>query len=95
MTAIRRHLHLAPRSSDQRLHSPIDTFFRSLAHDPEVRAVGIVLSGSASDGSQGLAELKNAGAITIDGGELRFEGRALEGSLTDRRLALLAVHESE
>ena len=34
-------------------HMPIDRFFHSLAEDHKDRAIGIVLSGTASDGSRG------------------------------------------
>ncbi len=37
------------------LSLPIDTFFRSLAQDCGERAVGIILSGTGSDGSRGIA----------------------------------------
>jgi len=51
----------APRG--QRL--PIDFFFRSLAQDIRERAVCIILSGSGSDGSQGIRAVKGEGGITI------------------------------
>jgi len=37
---------------------PIDFFFRSLAHDQKERAVGIILSGTGTDGTLGLKEIK-------------------------------------
>ncbi|MGD8593489.1 MAG: chemotaxis protein CheB, partial [Gammaproteobacteria bacterium] len=42
----------------QRIVLPIDNFFRSLALDQGSAAVGIVLSGMGSDGTQGLKEIK-------------------------------------
>ena len=44
---------------------PIDFFFRSLAQDQEERAIGIVLSGTGSDGSLGLKTIKAEGGLTI------------------------------
>jgi two-component system CheB/CheR fusion protein len=44
---------------------PIDVFFRSLAEDQQHRAIGIILSGTGSDGSRGLKALKEAGALVI------------------------------
>ncbi|GAA4644430.1 chemotaxis protein CheB [Pontixanthobacter gangjinensis] len=44
---------------------PIDKFFRSMAEERSRQAVGIILSGTGSDGSLGLRELKAAGGIVI------------------------------
>jgi two-component system CheB/CheR fusion protein len=52
---------LAPRG--QRL--PIDFFFRSLAQDLGERAIGIVLSGTGSDGSMGVRAIKGEGGMIM------------------------------
>ena len=44
---------------------PIDQFFVSLAHDLKHRAIGVVLSGTASDGTRGLMAIKAEGGITF------------------------------
>jgi len=44
---------------------PIDLFFRSLAADQRERAVGVVLSGTGTDGALGLTEIKAAGGMTM------------------------------
>ena len=46
-------------------HVVIDLFFRTLADAHGARAVGIVLSGTGSDGSTGIARLKEQGGIVI------------------------------
>ncbi|MFO7583893.1 MAG: chemotaxis protein CheB [Anaerolineales bacterium] len=51
----------APRG--QRL--PIDFFFRSLAQDQHERAIGIVLSGTGSDGTQGIRAIKAEGGMVM------------------------------
>ena len=51
----------APRG--QRL--PIDFFFRSLAQDLRERAIGIVLSGTGSDGTLGIRAIKGEGGLVI------------------------------
>ena len=43
----------------------IDFFFRSLAIDQHQRAIGIVLSGSGSDGTQGVRAIKSEGGLVI------------------------------
>ncbi len=57
-------LQLTPREETHQ-HLPIDFFFRSLAGDRQDQAIGIVLSGTGSDGTLGMRELKAAGAITF------------------------------
>jgi two-component system CheB/CheR fusion protein len=58
-------LRLSPRPLDRTQHTPIDTFFESLARLPDARVVAAVLSGTASDGSHGIREVKIAGGITL------------------------------
>ena len=47
------------------IHHPIDQFFRSLAQEQKHQAIGVVLSGTASDGMMGLEEIKAEGGITF------------------------------
>lgn len=56
-------LLLARRESG--LHLPIDIFFESLAEVQGSRAIGVVLSGNASDGSQGLRAIKAECGLTF------------------------------
>ena len=59
-------LTLLPRSSDSRRpHLPVDLFFRALAADLGSQAIGIVLSGTASDGTAGLKAIKAADGIAL------------------------------
>lgn len=51
----------APRG--QRL--PIDYFFRSLAQDQHERAIGIILSGTGSDGTLGVRAIKGEGGMVM------------------------------
>ena len=44
---------------------PIDFFFRSLAHDQHERAICIVLSGTGSDGTQGVRAVKGEGGMVM------------------------------
>ena len=46
-------------------HTPIDHFFRSLAQESEGRAIGVVLSGTGSDGTLGLRAIKAEGGIAF------------------------------
>ncbi len=67
-------LHFEDASVGER--RPIDYFFRSMAEELGARAVGIVLSGTGSDGTQGLQAIKDAGGTTFaqDPATARFDG---------------------
>src|SRR5712692_195138 len=65
MTVSNRTLKLAPRTLTRGLHMPIDYFFRSLAQDQGNKAVGVILSGTASDGALGMEAIKDEGGITF------------------------------
>jgi two-component system CheB/CheR fusion protein len=58
------HLRLLPREALGKQH-PIDGFFRSLAESLNHRAIGVVLSGTATDGTLGLEDIKAEGGITF------------------------------
>jgi two-component system, chemotaxis family, CheB/CheR fusion protein len=57
-------LQLLPRPGPG-LNRPIDQFFRALAQDQRHRAIGVVLSGTATDGTLGLEAIKAEGGITF------------------------------
>ena len=75
------HVYIIPRNTNLRIeqgvlklqvrertrtpHRPIDAFFESLAQDQRERAIGVVLSGTGSDGTLGLEAIKAAGGITL------------------------------
>ena len=65
MTIAQGVLKLAPRQDAVSPFLPIDHFFRSLAEDQQERAIAVVLSGTGTDGTQGLEEIKTAGGITF------------------------------
>jgi two-component system CheB/CheR fusion protein len=58
-------LHLGLRDSTHGRHLPIDTFLASLADDQGARAIGVILSGTGSDGAVGLRAIKSAGGVTF------------------------------
>jgi two-component system CheB/CheR fusion protein len=57
-------LVLVPRPPDHK-HLPIDYFLRSMAEELGNRAIGVILSGTASDGTLGLEAIKAEGGITF------------------------------
>ncbi len=78
--------------TDGNISLPIDIFFKSLAEDQNEKAIGIVLSGTGSDGARGLQAIKeNHGMVMVQSVESsRFDGmprNAIATGLVDFVLA--------
>ena len=58
------HLRLTPKNP-RTLTLPIDVFFKSVAAHYGARSVGVVLSGTGSDGTRGAAAINDAGGFLI------------------------------
>ncbi len=58
-------LHLSPMPEAHASGMPINLFLNSLAHDQGNLAVGVILSGTGSDGANGLRDIKADGGITL------------------------------
>lgn len=58
-------LRLSQRKAHEMPPMPIDIFFRSLAHEQQNRAIGVVLSGTGTDGTLGIEAIKGEGGITL------------------------------
>ena len=91
-----RTLQLVDLKADHRIPLPIDQFFRSLADDQADRAIGIVLSGTGSDGTLGLKAIKGAGGLTMvqDPADAQYDGMphsAIETGLADYVLPAAAL----
>ena len=74
-------------------HLPVDSFFRALAKDRGSRAIGVVLSGTGSDGTDGLRAIKAADGITLaqDPRSAKFSGMprsAIDAGVVDRCLSI-------
>jgi chemotaxis protein methyltransferase CheR/two-component system CheB/CheR fusion protein len=65
LSIIDGHLHLINPVAERGFRLPIDDFFIALAKDQTQHAVGIILSGMGSDGSLGLAAIKQNGGLTV------------------------------
>lgn len=65
ITIVDGRLRVAPRKENELPPMPIDAFFRSLAAEQQDRAVGIVLSGTGTDGTLGIEAIKGEGGITF------------------------------
>ncbi|MEN6587897.1 MAG: chemotaxis protein CheB [Sulfuricella sp.] len=69
-------LQLSEPEQPRGLRMPIDAFLRSLAEDQGENAVGVVLSGTGTDGTLGLRAILGAGGISLvqDPATAKFDG---------------------
>ena len=81
---------------DQRLPRPIDAFFDSLGASLGEQSVGIILSGTGSDGALGLKAIKECGGLTIaqgsDGSAPQY-GEMPAGAIATGSVDLVAAIE--
>jgi two-component system CheB/CheR fusion protein len=86
------HVYVIPRNSNMRIvdstllltrrndsgtqHLPVDHFLQSLAESQKSKAIGVILSGTASDGTAGLRAIKSEGGITFaqEQSSAKFDG---------------------
>jgi two-component system CheB/CheR fusion protein len=65
LTMAGRTLRITPRESGVRKRGAIDQFLISLAREYRDKAIGVILSGSASDGAAGIRAIKAEGGLTF------------------------------
>ena len=91
MSLVDGHLKLAPRSITSLGNFAVDYFFTALAAIYKNNAVGVILSGTATDGTLGLKAIKAEGGITYAQDETaEFNGmpnNAFESGYVDFRLS--------
>jgi two-component system CheB/CheR fusion protein len=69
------HIKLVPRRKDRVSNLPINIFFSSIAEKHKQYVIGIILSGSGSDGTKGLKVIKQEGGLTFaQDGSAKFRG---------------------
>ena len=72
-------LHLSVPEEIRGHRMPIDFFFRSLAEELEEKSIGIIFSGSGSDGTIGLRAIIGAGGVSFvqEPGNAKYDGMPL------------------
>ncbi|MDD3336212.1 MAG: chemotaxis protein CheB [Eubacteriales bacterium] len=90
MTLFNGRIHYTAQIPKE-LNLPIDEFFRSLAEEAGARAIGIVLSGTGSDGTNGIKAIKeNEGLVIVqDVKSSKFDGMprsAIRTGLVDAQI---------
>jgi two-component system CheB/CheR fusion protein len=76
LDAIDTHLRLQPLEKRRVERAPIDHFFRTLAATHDDHAIGVILTGTGSDGTLGLREIKLRGGLTVaqDPNDAEYDG---------------------
>jgi len=65
MTVFNHRLRLRDRPSHVTVPKPIDIFFEALASEYRNRAASVIVSGTGSDGSVGIAAVRRAGGLAL------------------------------
>ncbi|HUE76398.1 MAG TPA: chemotaxis protein CheB [Longimicrobiales bacterium] len=76
LNAIDTHLRLSELEEQAAQRGPVDHFFRTLARTHDGHSVGVILTGTGSDGAQGIREIKAKGGMTLvqDPEEAEYDG---------------------
>ncbi|MDZ4292420.1 MAG: chemotaxis protein CheB [Hydrogenophaga sp.] len=95
MVVVRGALSLSVSSRQRGGQMPIDRFFRSLAEDQGEYAVGIVLSGTGTDGTLGLRAIHGAGGLCLvqDPATAKYEGMPASAIQAGFATQVLAVQD--
>jgi two-component system, chemotaxis family, CheB/CheR fusion protein len=98
LNTIDTHLRLSDLESRRRERAPIDHFLRTLATTHQGDAVAVILTGTGSDGTLGIKEIKGKGGLTVvqDPSEAEFDGMpqsAVASGMVDLVLPLARIPE--
>ena len=76
LDTIDTHLRLSKLEERRIERAPIDHFFRALAGTHDGHSVGVILTGTGSDGTLGIKEIKEKGGLTVvqDPNEAEYDG---------------------
>ncbi len=76
MTIFNGKLFLTEQDHSRAMNMPVDIFMRSLAQDQGTNAIGVILSGTGSDGTLGIRSIKEQGGMVIaqDDQSAKFDG---------------------
>ncbi|WP_370527001.1 CheR family methyltransferase [Methylobacter sp. BlB1] len=76
LAVFHRRIYLMDRTDHETMRMPINFFFHSLAEDVKEMSVGIILSGTGTDGTLGLKAIKSASGMAMvqDPATAKFDG---------------------
>jgi two-component system CheB/CheR fusion protein len=96
LNSVDTHLRLSALEKERGARAPIDHFFRTLAATHDGHTVGVILTGTGSDGALGIREIKEQNGLTVaqDPGEAEYDGMprsAISTGAVDLVLPLAAI----
>lgn len=96
LTAVDTHLRLDKLEAVRSERAPIDHFFRTLAKTHDGHSIGVILTGTGSDGTLGLKAIKGSGGMVIvqDPNDAEYDGMpqsAVATGMADVVLPLLDI----
>ncbi|MFO7934687.1 MAG: CheR family methyltransferase [Bacteroidales bacterium] len=96
LNSIDTHLRLSELEEERGQRAPVDHFFRTLSTTHDSHAIGIILTGTGSDGTLGIKEIKENGGLTIvqDPNEAEYDGmprNAISTGLVDLVLPISEI----
>lgn len=95
MSILHGRLQLLNPARENEIRYPIDFFLRSLALDQGEYAIGIILSGTGTDGTQGVEDIKSEGGLVIvqDSADALFTGMPISAVETGMADYVLSAKE--
>src|SRR5262249_23650746 len=95
LNAIDTHLRLSKLEERRQEPAPIDHFFRTLATAHDGRSIAVVLTGTGSDGTLGIKDIKASGGLIIvqDPNEAEYDGMPQSAIATGMADFILPIAE--
>ncbi len=99
LSTIDTHLRLSQLEEHRRERAPIDYFFRTLAKAHDGHSIAVILTGTGTDGTLGIKEIKNRGGMVFvqDPNEAEYDGMpqsAIASGMADRILPVGEIAEA-
>jgi len=99
LNAVDTHLRLTELEQKRRQRAPIDHFFRTLSETHDGHSIGVILTGTGSDGSLGVRAIKEKNGLTVvqDPAEAEYDGMpqsAISTGMVDLVLPLDRIPEA-
>ncbi len=76
LNSVDTHLRLSAMEANRASRAPIDHFFRTLAATHDGHSIGVILTGTGSDGARGIREINANGGLTVvqDPNDSEYDG---------------------